>query len=106
MNFRGPGNKTEPATTGGVHNLLHTIMESPDILEAVNARLAEMNHQAINYGQMNSGLVLHYLCHALGYDSGIYFRVEGEEFKAVSVSRRVDSIGRMDTAIVFDVEPV
>jgi hypothetical protein len=105
MKLRGAGNGSEPATTGGAHAMLHTILESPDVLAAVNNELAQRNHQAITYGALRSGLALHYLCHALQMDTGIYCRLNGTEYKAVSVSQRRDSIGRMDTALVFDVEP-
>jgi hypothetical protein len=92
----------EVLTTNDVHNALHVVLESPDVLEAVNAALRERKHQAIDYGALPSGLHLHYLCHALRADSRVYVELDGTEHEVRAVRRRVDKIGRADTAIVLE----
>lgn len=101
MNFRGNGAAAVEGNTAQLHILTHTLLEAPDILAAVNAELAKRKHQAINYGQLSSGLHLHYLLHAIGLDWKLYAEVGREEFAIHSVSRRTDSIGRVDRALVF-----
>lgn len=89
-------------TVRDVHDAFHSVLDSPDIIGAVNAALRERNHQAIEYGDLRSGLHLHYLCHALAKDSRVYVEIDGSEYEVQSVRRRVDSIGRADTAIVLE----
>lgn len=102
MNFRGTGKEAEAPTIAGTHLLLHTLLESPDLLAEVNARLKARNHQAINYGELSSGLHLHYLCHALDLDFKLYVSIGGREAQAARVRRRIDSIGRVDRAIIIE----
>lgn len=104
MNFRGTGREAESATARGAHILLHTLLESPDLLAEVNARLAARDHQAINYGDLRSALHLHYLCHALDLDFALYVSIGGMEARAARVRRRVDSIGRVDRAVIIEAD--
>lgn len=94
--------KQRTITTQEMHEAIHEILVSREVCDAVNAALKARNHQAIEYGTLKSLLHLHYLCHALSYDTAVYVQVGMSKIiPATYTYRPKDEIGRVMPALVI-----
>lgn len=93
---RSPRMIKEVLTTHGLHDDIHKLIAS------INAELRAINHQVPHYGELQSMLHAHMLCHALAQETRIYVEVNGKEYAVKSTRRRIDSIGRVDNALILE----
>lgn len=90
----------------GVHDLIHTLLEDGEALDFVNNAIREHKQTEVLYGDFGSGLHLHLLCHALGWQWPVMFRApDGTILKATHVERYSDELGRIGRALLFSTEP-
>lgn len=102
-----PENRSYEADLPLLHEIENTHdlhMATHELIARIAAELSQVKHQRIPYGEIPSMLHLHMLCHALNKNTRIYVTLDGQEHSVVRCHQRVDSIGRMDSALVLECE--